>query len=224
MEVNHPSRRKGDREVPSVRLRKEVSGDMIQAVKEGREDRDRRGTEAGKASSGAPPKTAEGRASVDIWIEKLERRHLPLLENWLGRSSGRMTPNDLPTDAEKLTQWYETCTAEPGRQDHLVLVYETPVGVAGLRRREGREGAAELYLLLGETGYNLLRTATYAVLRLLSTVFREDGLDRVSAELSPQGREILPALERMGFSREGEDGGLRVSIEKKSFQERKYLF
>ena len=35
---------------------------------------------------------------MDIWTEQLERRHLPILERWLGKTAGAITPNDLPSD------------------------------------------------------------------------------------------------------------------------------
>ena len=71
---------------------------------------------------------------MDIWTERLERRHLPAVERWLGREAGALTPNDLPRTAEALSGWYEACAAEAGRLDCLVRVYETPVGLAGLRQ------------------------------------------------------------------------------------------
>ena len=96
---------------------------------------------------------------MDIWTERLERRHLPLLERWIERNSGQMTTNDLPLEAGELSQWFEKCLSDPERVDCLVSVYETPVGIVGLRKCAGQECAAELYLLLGETNYNPLRTA-----------------------------------------------------------------
>ena len=62
---------------------------------------------------------------------------------------------DLSEEAHELESWFDMCAAEPGRLDCLALVYETPVGVAGLRRRHGQKDTLELYLLLGEVGYNL---------------------------------------------------------------------
>ena len=72
--------------------------------------------------------------SMDIWTERLQPRHLPLMELWVGRTDGAVTPNDLPQDAGALTVWLDTCAKEPGRQDYLITVYDTPVGVAGFRR------------------------------------------------------------------------------------------
>lgn len=104
---------------------------------------------------------------MDIWTEQLERRHLPILERWLGRTAGAITPNDLPSDVKELRPWFERCAAEPGRLDCLALVYETPVGVAGLRRKNGRTDTLEVYLMLGEVSYNLRRTAAYVALRMI---------------------------------------------------------
>jgi len=160
---------------------------------------------------------------MDIWTEGLESRHLPILKNWIGRTSGRMTLNDLPEDPTRLSAWYEDCSAEVGRLDCLISVYETPVGVSGLRK--GQDGAGEFYLLLGETNYNPLRTATYATLRMLDRAFEECGCTRVWIRLFPCFGEYREALERMGFSETPEEDGLICAeIRKLDFLSRKYLF
>lgn len=160
---------------------------------------------------------------MNIWTERLQRRHLPLLEAWVGRTDGAVTPNDLPADRAELSKWFEACAAEAGRLDYLITVYETPVGVAGLRL-SGENGAA-LYLLLGEVQYNLLRTATYAVQRMLDHAFQDPGCDRVTAQVDARFAQLLEALERMGFqSQTLDDGATLLSIELEAFRQRKYLF
>ncbi|MBQ9250613.1 MAG: hypothetical protein IJ179_09645 [Oscillospiraceae bacterium] len=160
---------------------------------------------------------------MNIWTEELVERHLPLLEAWAGRSDGAITPNDLPASAEGLAQWFERRGAEPGRLDCLALVYETPVGLAGLRR--SAEGEAELYLLLCERGYNPLRTATYICLRMLDRAFLDLGLERVTMRVLPDGTWFLEALARMGFSpTEERDGPGCLAVERDTFQNQKYLF
>ena len=162
---------------------------------------------------------------MDIWTEQLERRHLLILAHWVGRSSGAMTPNDLPTKTEDIPHWYEKCSIEPGRMDCLILVYDTPVGLAGLRQLDSREGVAELYLQLYEVNYNLLRTATYATLRMLDRAFQARDIKRVEARVHAQYREYLEALDRMGFSRTTADNQwIYVGVEKDIFLSRKYLF
>ena len=162
---------------------------------------------------------------MDIWTERLKQRHLPLLEPWVGRASGRMTANDFPREAGKLCQWLEKNITDPDRIDCLVLVYETAVGIAGLRKCYESENTAELYLLLGETNYNPLRTATYATLRMLDRAFLSCGYERVDARVTGGHKEYMEALERMGFSRtEEKNDMIYVSVEKKSFLDRKYLF
>ena len=162
---------------------------------------------------------------MDIWTERLEEKHLPLLAHWIGRTAGAITPNDLPTDAEELPRWYESCAVELGRLDCLIRVYDTPVGLAGLRQRNGREGAAELYLQLYEVNYNPLRTATYATLRMLDRAFLELKLDRVEIRVFAQHRDYLEALERMGFSQTAADSEtISTTVEKERYLSRKYLF
>ncbi len=161
---------------------------------------------------------------MDIWTERLQRRHLPLIELWVGRTDGAVTPNDLPQDAGALTVWFKTCAEEPGRQDFLITVYETPVGVAGFMR--GGQNTAVLYLMLGEVQYNLLRTATYAMLRVLDHAFQNAGLDCVTVKVYRRYTKLLEALERMGFTRDAQqdDGMVFLAIEKNAFQRQKYLF
>ena len=70
---------------------------------------------------------------MDIWTERLVQRHLSLLERWIGRTDGALTPNDLPRKAEDLAVWFGACSADAGRLDCLISVYETPVGIARLQ-------------------------------------------------------------------------------------------
>ena len=149
---------------------------------------------------------------MNIWTEQLQRQHLTLLERWLNRTAGTLTANDLPEKAEMLPKWFE----QRAQGDFLISVYETPVGVGGLRGNE-------FYLFLGEVGYNLIRTATYATLRILDQAFIH--LNTVSAWVYSDQKEYLSALKTMGFSQIDEkDDLIRVSVQKKELESRKYLF
>ena len=149
---------------------------------------------------------------MDIWTEQFLRQHLPILERWLNRTAGTLTANDLPEKAEMLPEWFE----QRAQGDYLISVYETPVGMGGLRGNE-------FYLFLGEVGYNLIRTATYATLRILDQAFIQ--LNTVSAWVYSDQKEYLSALKTMGFSQIDEkDDLIRVSVQKKELESRKYLF
>ena len=74
---------------------------------------------------------------MDIWTERLMQRHIPLLERWIGRTDGALTPNDLPRKAEDLAVWFGACSADAGRLDCLISVYETPVGLPGCSSTAG---------------------------------------------------------------------------------------
>ena len=149
---------------------------------------------------------------MNIWTEQLQRQHLTLLERWLNRTAGTLTANDLPDNAELLTEWFE----QRAQADYLISVYETPVGVGGLRGNE-------FYLFLGEVGYNLIRTATFATLRILDQALINH--DTVTAWVYGSHKEYLSALKKMGFSQIDEKGDLiRVSVQKKELLSRKYLF
>ena len=162
---------------------------------------------------------------MDIRTERLERGDLPALERWAGHTDGALTPNDLPAEAGGLAAWFEACSANAERLDCLALVYETPVGVAGLRWHSSQDGTAELYLLLGETGYNPLRTATYVTLRMLDRAFLELGFRRVTVRVHAQHAWFLDVLEQMGFARTAEGNEMiSLAAEKDVFLKRKYLF
>ena len=149
---------------------------------------------------------------MNIWTEQLQRQHLTLLERWLNRTAGTLTANDLPDNAEMLTEWFE----QRGQADSLISVYETPVGVGGLRGNE-------FYLFLGEVGYNLIRTATYATLRILDQAFIK--LDTVTVWVYRNHKEYLSVLKTMGFSQIDEkDDLIKVSVQKRELGSRKYLF
>ena len=149
---------------------------------------------------------------MNIWTEQLQRQHLTLLDRWLNRTAGTLTVNDLPDNAEMLTEWFE----QRGQADSLISVYETPVGVGGLRGNG-------FYLFLGEVGYNLIRTATYATLRILDQALINH--DTVTAWVYGSHKEYLSALKTMGFSQIDEKGDMiRVSVQKIELLSRKYLF
>ncbi len=162
---------------------------------------------------------------MNIWTQRLEQRDLPHVAHWLGRETGAITPNDLPIRAEDLISWFEACSAENGRLDCMALVYETPVGLTGLRQQGGLADTAAMYLLLGEVNYNPLRTATYVTLRMLDRAFLELAFTRVILQAYMRFSWFPEVLERMGFLRTGEQIGLMgFSVEKADFLERKYLF
>ena len=98
------------------------------------------------------------------------------------------------------------------------------MGVAGLRRTAPDE--TELYLLLGEVQYNLLRTATYAVQRMLDRAFGDADIRRVTMRVDARFAQLLTAFGRMGFVRAEAQAGAAVclSVEKAAFSQRKYLF
>ena len=149
---------------------------------------------------------------MNIWTEQLLRQHLPMLEHWLNRTGGKLTSNDLPEKAEMLSEWF----GQRAQDDYLISVYETPVGVGGLRGNE-------YYLFIGEVGYNLIRTATYATLRILDQAFIK--LDTVNAWVYGSHNEYLSALKTMGFSQIDEkDDLIKMSVQKKELESRKYLF
>ena len=159
------------------------------------------------------------RERVDIWTEPLQRRHLPTVERWLTRTDGALTPNDLPQDEALLEAWFGRCAAESGRLDCLLLVYETPVGVASLRSADAPDTAA-LSILLGERSYNPLRTAAYVTLRMLDRAFLELCARRVTMEMLAPWPAYRAALDQMGFQ---PDGGV-LAVEKDTFIQNKYHF
>ena len=162
---------------------------------------------------------------MNINTEKLKLQHSPILQQWVGRTSGAMTPNDLPRAKEQIQQWLELNMNDTERLDCLIFVYDTPVGITGLRHDNTSPESAELYMLLCEVGYNLIRTATYATRSMLDRAYLDYGLQTVSASVYTCHPEYVEALERMGFSRQTEKGELMmVEAGRKAFYSRKYLF
>lgn len=162
---------------------------------------------------------------MNINTERLKLRHFQILQQWAGRTSGAMTPNDFPWVKEQIQKWLELNTDNAERLDCMIFVYDTPVGIAGLLHDNTSPESAELYMLLCEVGYNLIRTATYATLCMLDRAFQEYGLQTVSASVYTCHPEYLEALERMGFNRQTEKGELiMVEAGRKAFYSRKYLF
>jgi len=162
---------------------------------------------------------------MNINTENLKLQHVPILQQWAGRTSGAMTPNDFPRVKEQIQQWLEHNTDDAERLDCLIFVYDTPVGIAGLFHDNTAPESAELYMLLCEVGYNLIRTATYATLCMLDRAFQEYGFQTVYASVYTCHPEYLEVLERMGFNRQTEKGEvIMVEVERKAFFSRKYLF
>lgn len=161
---------------------------------------------------------------MDIWTERLAVRHLPCLARWLDRADAALTENDLPSTAAELETWYAESAAEPGRLDCLVSVYETPVGLASLRRQSESAETAALSLLLGERGYNPSRTATYAALRMLDRAFLERGMVRVNIQICPGHPWFAEVLERMGFAPAATDGRTALAVAREDYMSRKHLF
>ena len=162
---------------------------------------------------------------MNIITEQLALRHLPELQQWIGRKSGAITPNDIPQEIEQIPQWYERNAADETRLDCLILAYETPIGIAGLRRYGKISDSAELFVFLGEVGYNHIRTATYATLGMLDRAFRDFGLQNVSVTVYPRYVEYLESLERMGFIRREENSDAVIAdIDREIYFGRKHLF
>ena len=93
---------------------------------------------------------------MNINTEQLKLQHAPILQQWVGRTSGAMTPNDFPREKRQIQQWLELNMNDTERLDCLIFVYDTPVGITGLRHDNTSPESAELYMLLCEVGYNLI--------------------------------------------------------------------
>ena len=159
---------------------------------------------------------------MNIRTERLEANDLPLLAQWLTREDAALTPNNLPKEAGQLPVWLERQTQDQDQQVYLCLVYDTPVGAAGLHL-QGK--TAELTLLLGERNYNPLRTATYLTLQLLDRAFAEPGIRSARIEVYDRHAWYLTPLEQMGFSPAGTGESTTVlTVQKEVYLDRKYLF
>ena len=150
---------------------------------------------------------------MNIDTVELKREDLPQLLFWVNRGYGACTTHDLPH--ENAEAWFEH---RQNRLDCMVYLYYTQIGLAGLT--EIANGAARLYLIVGETGYNSLRTATYAALQMLDRAFGDLRLACVRTTVTTEDAEIRAAFPKLGFRPAGD----HLEITKEAFQQHRFLF
>ena len=155
---------------------------------------------------------------MNIDTVELKREDLPRLTFWVRRGYGAVTSHDLPR--ENPEPWFETVSGREDRLDCMVYLYYTQVGLAGLTEIDRARGAARLYLLLGETGYNRLRTGTYAALQMLDRAFGDLGLQTVETTVTTADPDLKSIFPKLGF-RETASGHV---LTREEFQKHRFLF
>ncbi len=155
---------------------------------------------------------------MNIETVELKREDLPRLTFWVRRGYGAVTSHDLPRENPEL--WFDSVSNRNDRLDCMVYLYYTQVGLAGLTEIERETGTARLYLLLGETGYNSLRTGTYAALQMLDRAFGDLGLQSVETTVTTEDPDLQSMFPRLGF-RETDTG---LIITKAEFQKHRFIF
>lgn len=155
---------------------------------------------------------------MNIETVELKREDLPRLTFWVNRGYGAVTAHDLPK--ENPETWFESVSRRDDRLDCMVYLYYTQVGLAGLTEIRRETGTARLYLLLGETGYNSLRTGTYAVLQMLDRAFGDLGLQSVETTVVTEDPDLQSIFPKLGF-RETEAG---LVLTREGFQTHRFLF
>ena len=155
---------------------------------------------------------------MNIETVELKREDLPRLTFWVNRGYGAVTSHDLPK--ENPEPWFETASGSPERLDCMVYLYYTQVGLAGLTEINRETGTARLYLLLGETGYNRLRTGTYAALQMLDRAFGDLNLQSVETTVTTEDPDLLSIFPKLGFQ-ETKTG---LVITREAFQKHRFLF
>lgn len=155
---------------------------------------------------------------MNIDTVELKREDLPRLTFWVRRGYGAVTGHDLPL--ENAEAWFESVSSRDDRLDCMVYLYYTQVGLAGLTEIDRETGTARLYLLLGETGYNSLRTGTYAALQMLDRAFGDLGLQSVETTVTTEDPDLKSIFPKLGFLET--DAGLLLT--KEEFQKHRFLF
>lgn len=155
---------------------------------------------------------------MNIETVELKREDLSRLTFWVNRGYGAVTSHDLPR--ENAEQWFETVSRRGDRLDCMVYLYYTQVGLSGLTEIDRETGTARLYLLLGETGYNSLRTGTYAALQMLDRAFGDLGLRAVSAHVTTEDPDLQNMFPKLGFRETETD----LVLTKEEFQKHRFLF
>ncbi len=155
---------------------------------------------------------------MNIETVELKREDLPRLTFWVNRGYGAVTGHDLPR--ENPEPWFDAAAQRSDRLDCMVYLYYTQVGLAGLTEIHRETGTARLYLLLGETGYNSLRTGTYAALQMLDRAFGDLGLQSVETTVTTEDPDLQSMFPKLGFQ-ETETG---LVITKAEFQKHRFLF
>lgn len=155
---------------------------------------------------------------MNIDTVELKREDLPRLTFWVRRGYGAVTGHDLPL--ENAEAWFESVSSRDDRLDCMVYLYYTQVGLAGLTEIDRETGTAKLYLLLGETGYNSLRTGTYAALQMLDRAFGDLGLQSVETTVTTEDPDLKSMFPKLGFLET--DTGLLIT--KEEFQKHRFLF
>lgn len=155
---------------------------------------------------------------MNIETVELKREDLPRLTFWVNRGYGAVTAHDLPE--ENPEPWFESVSRRDDRLDCMVYLYYTQVGLAGLTEIERETGTARLYLLLGETGYNSLRTGTYAALQMLDRAFGDLGLQSVETTVTTEDSDLLSIFPKLGF----QETATGLILTKSEYQKHRFLF
>lgn len=150
---------------------------------------------------------------MNIDTVELKREDLPQLLFWVNRGYGACTAHDLPS--ENAEAWFDH---RQNRLDCMVYLYYTQIGLAGLT--DIADGVARLYLIVGETGYNRLRTAAYAALQMLDRAFGDLQLRRVETTVTTEDPDLRAIFPKIGF----QPAGTAMRITKEDFLEHRFLF
>ena len=138
---------------------------------------------------------------MNIEIRPFRRGDIPDALRWAAcRPDGRYPRDGPPADQGGAEKWYAGISAQTDRRDFMVELYGTPIGLAGLTDIEGVGGRARLYISMGETGYNNIRSTASACALMLKTAFHELGLG--SVYLYAPGAEAAELFRSSGFKAE----------------------
>lgn len=141
---------------------------------------------------------------MNITLRKFARSDIPLKVRWINDpANNRFLHYDLPLEETGTEIWFERVKDSDARLDMTILADGVPVGILGLLQIDRKNGAAELYITIGEADCKGRGVAGAAMEQLLRIGFEELDLQRICLMTETGNEAAVRAYEKFGFVREG---------------------
>lgn len=136
-----------------------------------------------------------------VVLHPLEREHIELLQRVRNEPGFREPLGfDRPWNRDRTETFFERVTADSDSLNLVVCTDETPIGAVNVFDMDGLDGTLSYWLLPEHQGKG---HATAALALLVSHVFDEIGLHRLTAHVFETNGDSQRLLQRLGFVHEG---------------------